>query len=124
MENYIIEYDITYRKKYCQNLINIKFIHSNHIIFNFETMYAKFYEKFVQNYNPNYYYCLLSQNCELEIEDVIDGKKLNFILMNTINDEVIHKNKIIFSIKMNEIFYLFLEKLKYNHCKVIKNSKW
>jgi hypothetical protein len=124
MDNYNIEYEIMYREKYCQNIINIKFIFNNYIIFNFETMYARFYEVFAQNYNSNYYYCQLSKNCELEIEDTSNGKIINFILMNHIDDGVRHTDRINFAVKMNEIFHLFLEKLKYNHCKVIRNSKW
>jgi hypothetical protein len=124
MDNYTIEYDITYFEKYSQNLINIKFIYNNQIFFNFETSYSKFYELFAQNYNSTYYYCQLSQNCELEIEDVPDGKNINFILMNKIDHENRHKNRMNFTIKINETFNTFLEKLKYNHCKVIKKSKW
>lgn len=124
MDNYNIQYEIIYREKYFQNLIDIKFIYDDHVIFNFKTMYARFYELFAQNYDSNYYYCQLSQNCELEIENKPHGKIINFILMNQINDEVKHTNKIIFSIKINKIFHLFLEKLKSNHCKVIRNSKW
>ena len=123
MDNYTIDYDITYLEKYFQNLINIKFIYNNHVIFNFETSYSKFYELFAQNYNSNYYYCQLSTNCELEIEDIDDEKIINFILMNKMDDINRHKNRINFAIKINETFHLFLEKLKYNHCKVIKNSK-
>lgn len=48
MDNYTIDYDITYLEKYFQNLINIKFIYNNHIIFNFETLYSKFYELFTK----------------------------------------------------------------------------
>ncbi len=124
MDNYNIEYDITYLEKYCQNLINIKFIYNNYVIFNFETLYSKFYELFAQNYNSNYYYCQLSQNCELEIEDISDEKIINFIIMNKIDNGVRHKNRMNFAVKINETFYSFLEKLKYNHCKVIRNSKW
>jgi hypothetical protein len=124
MDNYNIEYDITYREKYFQNMINVKFIFNNQIIFNFETMYARFYELFVQNYDPNYYYCQLSQNCELEIEDTTNGKIINFILMNYVDDIVRHTNRINFAVRMNETFYSFLEKLKCNHCKIIKKSKW
>jgi hypothetical protein len=124
MDNYTIEYEILYRKKYSQNLINMKFIHVNREIFNFETIYARFYELFVQNYNSYYYYCQLSPNCELEIEDISDGKIINFIMINTIDNEIKNTNRIIFSVKINETFHLFLEKLKYNHCKVIRNSKW
>lgn len=124
MDNFSIKYKIMYREKYFQNLINIKFIYNNYLIFNFETSYSRFYELFVQNYNSNYYYCQLSKNCELEIEDVPNGKILNFILMNEIDDEIKNVNRTNFAIKMNETFYLFLERLKDNHCKVIKNSKW
>jgi hypothetical protein len=124
MDNFSIKYKIMYREKYFQNLINIKFIYNNYLIFNFETLYSRFYELFVQNYNSNYYYCQLSKNCELEIEDTPNGKILNFILMNEIDDEIKNVNRMNFSIKMNETFYLFLERLKDNHCKVIKNSKW
>lgn len=126
MDNYNIEYEVIYREKYCQNLMNIKFIYNDHIIFNFQTIYSKFYEIFVQNYNynSNYYYYQLSENCELEIEDTTNGKIINFILMNNVYDEVRHTYRINFSVRINEIFHSFLEKLKYNHCKVIKNSKW
>lgn len=124
MDNYRIDYNITYLEKYFQNLININFIYNDHIIFNFETLYSKFYELFAQNYNSNYYYCHLSTNCELEIENTVNGKIINFILMNKIDDGIRHKNRMNFAVKINETFIEFLEKLKYNHCKVIRNSKW
>jgi hypothetical protein len=128
MDNYTIEYEVIYREKYCQNLMNIKFIYNDHIIFNFQTIYSKFYEIFAQNYNYNhnynYYYYQLSENCELEIENVTDGKNINFILINTVNDGIRNTNKMIFSVKINDTFHIFLEKLKYNHSKIIRNSKW
>lgn len=126
MDNYTINYEILYLKKYSQNVINIKIICRNYVVFNFETLYANFYEKFVQNYNSNYYYCELSKYCELEIEDVINCEKIiHFIMTNKINDdEIINTNRSIFSIEMNDTFYSFLETLKQNHSKVVRNSKW
>ena len=130
MDNYTINYEILYLKKYSQNVINIKIIYQNYIVFTLETLYANFYEKFVQNYNPNYYYCELSKYCELEIEEVINyginyGKIIHFIIINKINDDgIINTNRSIFSVKMNDTFYSFLETLKQNHSKVVRNSKW
>jgi len=119
MENYTIDYDIIYKTKYNQNLINIKFISNGYVIFNFETLYSNFYELFAQSYNSNYYYCQLSQYCELECQDTDNERIINFILSS--NNNI---NKINFYAKINENFNHFLNRLKNNHCKVIKNSKW
>ncbi len=124
MENYSIEYEIIYRGKYNQNLINIKFISNRCIIFNFETLYFRFYELFAQNYNSDYYYCQLSRNCELELQDIDGERIINFILLSYTNDEFKVTNKINFYAKINNNFYIFLDRLKNNHCKVIRNSKW
>lgn len=124
MENYTIDYEIIYRRNYRQNLINIKFIYNEHLAFNFQTLYYRFYEIFAQNYNHNYYYCQLSQNCELEFQDIDEGRIINFILSSYATDDFEYKNKINFYAKLNDNFYIFLDKLKNNHCKVIKNSKW
>ena len=124
MENYDIEYEIIYRGKYNQNLINIKFISNGCVIFNFETLYFRFYELFAQNYNSDYYYCQLSRNCELELQDIDGERIINFILLSYTNDEFKFTNKINFYAKINNNFYIFLDRLKNNHCKVIRNSKW
>lgn len=127
MEHYTINYEIIYRGKYNRNLINVKFIQNRYIIFNFETLYSRFYEMFVQNYNSDYYYCQLSQNFEIELENIDEDKIINFILStntNDVNDDFNCKNKINFYAKLNEEFHHFLDTLKINHCKVIKNSKW
>lgn len=124
MENYTIDYEIIYRCKYNKNLINVKFIQDGYVVFNFETLYSKFYEMFVQNYNSNYYYCQLSSNFEIELEDVDGERIIDFILLNETNDEFKCKNKIVFYAKLNDTFNIFLDTLKENHCKVIRNSKW
>jgi L-cystine uptake protein TcyP (sodium:dicarboxylate symporter family) len=67
----------------------------------------------------------LSPNCEFEIEDsTIDQRILNIILTNNIDDETAQMTKTTFSIVINEEFNNFLSKLKLNHSKVVKHSKW
>jgi|688.fasta_scaffold194358_3 hypothetical protein len=124
MDGYNIDYEILYRGNYSQNTIEIKFLFNENIIFTFKTLYSRFYEIFAQNYNTNFYYCQLSFYCELEIDDVDNSRILNIVLSNKVDDGIKHTNRICFSIKINETFHIFLDNLKYNHCKVVKNSKW
>ena len=125
MNIYTIDYNIEFRERYQKNIIDIKILHGDKIFFNFRTFYARFYSIFVQNYNSDYYYCQLSPNCEFEIEDsTIDQRILNIILTNNIDDESAQMTKTTFSIAINEEFNNFLSKLKLNHSKVVKHSKW
>ena len=124
MDNYDIEYDIIYCNKYDKNIIDIKILYNENIIFNFKTFYSRFYSLFIQNYNSNYYYCQLSQNCEFEIEDADNFRILNIILTNYMDDECKRTSKTTFSIIINDVFHHFLDELKSIHSVVIKNSKW
>jgi hypothetical protein len=124
MDNYNIEYDIVYCNKYEKNIIDIKFLYNENIIFNFKSFYSRFYSIFVQNYNFNYRYYQLSQNCDFEIEYVNNIRILNIILTNYIDDECKRTTKTTFSVIINNTFHHFLDELKSNHYNVVKNSKW
>lgn len=124
MDDYTIIYEIIYSNKYDRNIIDIKFLHGDNVFFNFKPLYSIFYSIFVQNYNSDYYYCQLSQNCEFEIENINNYRVLNIILTNFADYESKQTFRTSFSVVINDVFHLFLEKLKSNHGKVIKNSKW
>lgn len=124
MDNYTIDYDIIYCSKYEKNIIDIKFLYNENIIFNFRTLYSRFYSIFVQNYDSNYYYCQLSENVEFEIDDAPNIRILNIILTNYIDEECKRTAKTSFSFCINNEFNNFLNNLKTKHSIVVKTSKW